>query len=145
MASVRGCEIPEGLFYDIENNIWARLEDNGELRVGMTAYGASLAGSIVAFTPKKAGKEVRQFKSCGTVESGKWVGPIRAPASGEITAVNDTALADPEIINRDPYGHGWLLTIRPDDWPGEAQSLQAGADAVKAFEAKMEADGFGGC
>jgi glycine cleavage system H protein len=145
MGVVRGCNLPEDLYYHIENNIWARREPDGSFTVGLTAYASSLAGQIVSFTPKKVGKDVKKDKSCATVESGKWVGPVKSPASGIIEAVNDAVQAKPGLINEDPYGQGWLVRVRPDNWDADSADLKTGPDALTAFEAKMAAEGFGGC
>ena len=145
MADVRGCSIPDDLNYSVENNVWARLEGDGNVTVGMTSYAASLAGQIVSFTPKKVGKDVQKDKSCATVESGKWVGPAKSPVGGEVTEVNDAVAANPGLINSDPYGKGWLVKIKPGDWAADSSGLVTGAAASAAFEAKMNADGFAGC
>jgi len=145
MGTVRGCDIPEDLSYNVENNVWARREDDGTVTIGMTAYAAALAGQIVSYTPKKVGKSVKKDKSCATVESGKWVGPAKSPVAGEVVAVNDAVSANPGLINEDPYGEGWLVKIQPSDWDADSAGLVSGADAIAAFEAKMEADGFDGC
>ena len=145
MGSVRGCNVPDDLFYNVESNIWARPEADGTVIIGMTSYGCSLAGNIVSFTAKKPGREVKQDRSCGTVESGKWVGPIKAPVAGEILAVNEAAVADPTLINKSPYGEGWLIRLKPDDWDGQRDVLATGTEALARFEAKMDEDGFGGC
>jgi len=145
MGAVRGCEIPEDLHYNIENNVWVRREDDGTVAVGMTSYAANLAGEIVSYTPKKVGKAVKQDKSVATVESGKWVGPVKTPVGGEVTETNEAVAGNPGLINKDPYGDGWLVKIKPDDWDGESGDLKTGQDALSGFEAKMEADGFGGC
>jgi glycine cleavage system H protein len=145
MGAVRGCDIPEDLLYNIESNVWVRKEADGTATIGLTSYACSLAGQIVSYTPKKVGKSVKQDKSCATVESGKWVGPAKTPVGGEVVATNDAVTAKPGLINEDPYGEGWLVRIKPDDWDGESSALKTGADALSAFEAKMDADGFGGC
>jgi len=145
MGAVRGCNIPEDLYYNVENNVWARREDDGTVTIGMTSYACSLAGQIVSYTPKKVGKDVKQDKSCATVESGKWVGPVKAPVSGEVTAINDAVSGNPGLINEDPYGDGWLVKMKPNDWDGESGGLVTAGDALSTFESKMEADGFGGC
>jgi glycine cleavage system H protein len=145
MGAVRGCNIPEDLMYSIDNNVWVRQESDGTATVGLTSYAGSLAGQIVSYTPKKVGKEVKKDKSCATVESGKWVGPAKTPVTGEIVAINDAVAAKPGLINEDPYGEGWLVKIKASDWDGESGDLKTGADALAAFEAKMDADGFGGC
>ena len=145
MGAVRGCDIPEDLMYNVENNVWVRKESDGTATVGLTSYACSLAGTIVSYTPKKVGKAVKKDKSCTTVESGKWVGPAKTPVTGEVTESNDKVAANPGLINEDPYGEGWLIKLKPEDWDGETADLKTGSDALAAFEAKMEADGFGGC
>ncbi|MDH5300919.1 MAG: glycine cleavage system protein GcvH [Gammaproteobacteria bacterium] len=145
MGDVRGCKIPDDLSYSVDNNVWVRKEADGNVTVGMTSYAASLAGQIVSYTPKKVGKDVKKDKSCATVESGKWVGPAKSPVSGEVTAVNDAVSASPGTINADPYGAGWLVKIKPENWDGDSADLVTGAAALAAFEAKMNADGFAGC
>lgn len=145
MGTVRGCEIPEDLYYNVENNVWARKEDDGSVTIGMTAFAAALAGDLVAYTPKKAGKSIKKDKSAATVESGKWVGPVKTPVAGEVTATNDQVANDPSLVNRDPYGDGWLAKLDPADWDGDTADLVTGQDALDAFEKKMDADGFDGC
>lgn len=145
MGAVRGCNIPEDLLYNVDNNVWVRKEGDGSVTVGLTSYACSLAGQIVSYTPKKVGKSVKADKSCATVESGKWVGPAKTPVAGEVTETNDKVAANPGLINEDPYGEGWLVKLTPSDWDGDSASLKTGGDALSAFEAKMEADGFGGC
>lgn len=145
MATVKGCNLPDDLFYNVENNVWARREADGTVSVGMTAYACALAGQIVSFTPKKAGKAIEQNKSVSTVESGKWVGPVKAPVSGEVVAVNDALGGKPATINADPYGAGWMVKMKPSNWDAESATLVTGAAAAAAFEAKMTAEGFAGC
>jgi glycine cleavage system H protein len=145
MAAVRGCEIPEQLLYNIENNVWVRRESDGTATVGLTSFAGSLAGQIVSYTPKKVGKPVKKDKSCATVESGKWVGPAKTPVSGDVVEINAAVTANPGLINADPYGQGWLVRIQPENWDGEITDLKTGPDALAGFEAKMQADGFGGC
>lgn len=145
MTAVRGCNIPDELAYNIENNAWARKESDGSVTVGVTSYACSLAGEIVSYTPKKIGKAIDKDKSCATVESGKWVGPVKSPIAGEVTAVNNTVSATPGLINKDPYGQGWIIKLKPANWDADSAALKTGADAAKAFEAKMDTDGFKGC
>ena len=145
MASAKNCNLPDDLYYNVENNVWARREADGTVTVGMTAYACALAGEIVAYTPKKIGRTVELNKSLATVESGKWVGPVKTPASGEVVAVNDSLASTPKGINADPYGSGWLVKLKPANWDAESASLLTGAAVAPAFQAKMDADGFAGC
>jgi glycine cleavage system H protein len=145
MASVKNCNLPDDLYYNVESNVWARKEADGTVTIGMTAYACALAGEVVAYTPKKVGRSVELNKSAATIESGKWVGPVKTPVSGEVAAINDAVSANPKSINADPYGNGWLVRLKPSNWDGDAASLVTGAAAMSAFEAKMAADGFAGC
>lgn len=145
MATVKGCNIPDDLYYDVENNVWVRREGDGTLTIGMTTYAAALAGQILTCTPKKVGRSVEQNKSAATVESGKWVGPVRAPVAGEVVAVNSALASAPGTINTDPYGSGWMIRLKPANWDSESERLVTGPAAATAFEAKMNAEGFAGC
>ena len=145
MPTVKGCNLPDDLLYDVENQIWFKELGDGTVRLGMTAVATAMAGKLVAYTPKSVGKEVKAGKSCATVESGKWVGPAKTAAGGTVVAINDALTATPSLANSDPYGEGWLLVLRPEDWDGAKGSLVPGAQVAAPYEAKMIADGFAGC
>jgi len=145
MAEVRGCQLPDELLYDVDNHIWFKELDDGNVRLGMTTVATAMAGQLVAFTPKKVGREVQAGKSCATVESGKWVGPAKSAAAGEIVAVNEELVAKPTLANEDPYGAGWLVILKPVDWAAAKGTLVPGTQVAGPYEAKMNADGFAGC
>jgi glycine cleavage system H protein len=145
MPVVRGCEMPDDLLYDVDNHIWLKELDDGNVRIGMTTVATAMAGQLVAFTPKKVGRAVQAGKSCATVESGKWVGPAKSAAGGEVVAVNDELVAKPGLANDDPYGAGWMVVIKPEDWAAVKATLTPGAQVAAKYEAKMDADGFAGC
>ncbi len=144
MANVRGCELPDELLYDVDNHVWFTEEDDGTVKLGMTTIATALAGELVAFTPKKVGRKVRPGKSCATVESGKWVGPAKSVAGGEVVAVNEALAENPSLANDDPYAN-WMVKIKPDDWDGVKGQLTPGSEVSGPYEAKMDADGFEGC
>src|SRR5271157_5932952 len=123
MPIVRGCNLPDDLLYDVENHTWFKELDDGNVRLGMTTIATALAGRLVAVTPKKVGRSVDAGKSCATVESGKWVGPAKSAAAGNIMAVNDKLVETPTLANDDPYGAGWLIILKPDDWASIKPSL----------------------
>jgi glycine cleavage system H protein len=145
MPIVRGCNLPDDLLYDVENNIWYRENGDGTLTLGMTAVAAAMAGPLVAFTPKKAGRPVNEGKSCATVESGKWVGPAKIAFDAEVLETNDDLVANPKLASSDPYGAGWMAKVKAIDWPGAKAKLIPGADVAGPYEAKMAADQFKGC
>lgn len=145
MPTVRGCHLPDDLYYDVDNHIWFREQPDGTVKLGMTTVATAMAGQLVAFTPKKVGRDVQAGKSCATVESGKWVGPAKSAAAGEIVAVNDDLVAKPSLANEDPYDAGWLVVLRPADWAAVKATLVPGSQVAAPYEAKMAADGFAGC
>ena len=145
MPFVRGCELPDDLLYDVENNMWYREESDGTVTAGMTAVALALAGQLVAVTPRKAGRGVQAGKSCATIESGKWVGPAKLAFDAEVAVVNDALVADPKLANAEPYGNGWLLRVKPADWAAARSSRTPGTAVAAPYEAKMTADSFAGC
>ena len=144
MANVRGCELPDDLLYDVENHVWFTEESDGVIKLGMTTIATALAGELVAFTPKKIGRKVRPGKSCATVESGKWVGPAKSVAGGEVIEVNEALVENPSLANDDPYGN-WMVKIKSDNWDEVKGQLVKGSEVSAPYEAKMDADGFEGC
>jgi glycine cleavage system H protein len=145
MTVVRGCNLPDDLLYDVENHTWFSELPDGRVKLGMTTVATALAGEIVAFTPKRVGRSVEAGKSVATIESGKWVGPAKSAAAGEVVEVNEAMVAKPNIANDDPYGAGWLVILQPVDWASVKPTLTPGTDVAAPYAAKMDADGFAGC
>ncbi|HRD76246.1 MAG TPA: glycine cleavage system protein H [Hyphomicrobiaceae bacterium] len=145
MPVVKGCNLPDNLLYDVDNHIWFDEQPDGTVKLGMTTIATAMAGQLVAFTPKKVGRSVDAGKSCATVESGKWVGPAKSAAAGEVVKINDDLVASPHIANQDPYTQGWFIILRPTDWASVKATLTPGAAVAPKYEAKMQADGFAGC
>lgn len=139
MAKVRGCDIPEDRYYWVEKHTWARLEVDGTVTIGITDVAQKLAKGIVNATPKDIGRTVQKGKSAGTLESGKWVGPVTSPITGEIIAVNEEMKSKPALINSDPYSAGWFVRIKPLDWAGESVVLVPADAVVAAYQKFMEA------
>ena len=138
MATVRGCNIPEDRYYWVEKHAWARLEVDGTVTIGITDVAQHMAKGIINATPKDVGRTVQKGKSVGTLESGKWVGPVTSPVTGEIVVVNEAVKARPALINDDPYGEGWFVRVKPADWAGESASLVTNEAAVAAYQKFME-------
>lgn len=145
MAVVRGCNLPDDLLYDVDNNIWYRENPDGTVTLGMTMVATGMAGQLVAYTPKRVGKTVDAGKSCATVESGKWVGPAKIAFEAEVVETNETLNGNPKLANSDPYGEGWMLKVKPVDWASAKASLLPGSQVAGPYEAKMAADAFAGC
>lgn len=120
---------PPELHYLIEPQVWARVEPDGRVTAGITALGAKLAGEIYMCRPKGAGVMLEQGRSMAVVELAKSIVSVKAPLSGEVVAVNARLAREPEIINHDPYGEGWLLVLQPSRLTDELAALVTG-DAV---------------
>lgn len=142
MATANNCNVPEDLFYWVREHVWVRPEDDGTITIGMTDAAQHLAGIIVTATPKEAGKKVKKGKSSGTVESGKWVGPIKSPVDGEIVAANEAIIKNPKLLNEDPYGQGWFIRVRPADWETAKADLVTGPHAVAEYEVFLKEEGI---
>lgn len=124
--------LPGDLRYDSHHQ-WARWEDP-EWRCGVTAWQAEAAGDMVFIGLPVVGSRVRAGEELGSVESGKWVSSLFAPVAGVITAVNGALVDDPALVNRSPYGEGWVFTIHPSE---ELVGLSAEgyAEVIRAEEA----------
>ncbi len=116
MATIRNCELPDDLLYDIEHDLWARPEED-DLVLGLTDVGQTRAGTIqhVSFTKRALGGAVGPGESIAVLESAKWVGPVTAPLAGTVMATNNDLLEHPKLVNLEPYGRGWIVRLRPVD------------------------------
>lgn len=135
-------DVKEGFFYT-KTHQWYDPETK---KVGLTAYAAEQLGEI-SFVDVEGleGAELTQVEMSGdeptsdpidaTVESSKAVGDIYSPVSGKVTTINNDLMDEPEKINEDPYGAGWLYEIEPSNWDGEKGNLLSAAD-YKSFTAE---------
>ena len=111
---------PEDLRYHPEHD-WARI-DGDTATFGVTWYAQDALGEVVFYEPPEVGKEVRKDEAYAEVESVKAVSDVYAPLSGEVTEVNSALAENPEKINEDPYGEGWMVKVKLSD-PSEVDSL----------------------
>jgi glycine cleavage system H protein len=124
---------PEDLRYHAEHD-WVRM-DGDEATFGVTWYAQDSLGEVVFFDPPEVGATTTKDQPYTEVESVKAVSDVIAPLSGEIVAVNSAAAENPELINTDPYGEGWLVKVKLSD-PAELDAL---LDA-SAYTAMLEDD-----
>ena len=111
---------PDDLKYHKEHD-WARIEDD-EAVLGITWFAQDALGELVHYEPPNEGDTITRDSAYGEVESVKAVSDVIAPLSGEVIEVNQKVVDEPETVNADPYGDGWLVRIRLAD-PSEADSL----------------------
>jgi glycine cleavage system H protein len=101
---------PEDLKYTPEHE-WVRSGNGRTVRIGVTEYAADQLGDIVYVSLPTVGEEVAAGDACGELESTKSVSDLFCPVDGTVTAVNEQLTSNPEIINSDPYGDGWLFQV----------------------------------
>jgi glycine cleavage system H protein len=123
---------PDNLRYTAEHE-WVEVTASGTFRVGITDYAQDSLGDIVYVSTPAVDESVTAGSQCGEVESTKSVSDIFAPVSGTISARNDALDANPELINADPYGAGWMIEISPAD-PTSFEALLTAA----AYQALVE-------
>jgi len=132
------CDIPEDLTYDIERDVWIRFD--GEIAtLGMTDVAQTRCGKIAAISFRDVGKKIAQAKALATIESAKWVGLFPAPFSCELVETNENGFArDILITNKDPYGIGWLVKVRPTNLEAESSHLVTGDAATERYKERIK-------
>ena len=123
---------PEDLKYTPEHE-WLKAGDDGPVRVGITDFAQDQLGDIVYVQLPEVGSKVRAGDPCGELESTKSVSDLFAPVNGTVTAVNEALADQPDLVNSDPYGEGWLLDLEVED----AAEVEALMDA-DTYQAQLD-------
>lgn len=132
---VKEYDFPDDLYYD-KYHYWARVE--GDVVVmGTTDFASKLAGDITFVDVPEEDDELTQGKPFGSIESGKWVGRVYAVVSGSVAEGNEELEDEPELINADCYGKGWICKITPNDLEGDLKELLKGEDYWNWAEAEI--------
>lgn len=142
---INGCVIVKDLYYAVEDNTWIRVNDDGTVTIGMTDIAQSMAGPILHAKTKSVGTARKKGRPIATVESGKWVGPVKSPVTGEIVEVNEGLVSDAQLMNRSPYKDGWVVKMKAGNLDEDILDLVTGDDAVTAYKDKIEKDGIEEC
>ena len=108
-------EIPDDLFYTVEHEYVARTGDPAVVRIGITDYAQGELGDVVFVNLPKPGDRLEAHQAFGTIEAVKAVSELYSPVAGAVDEVNSALDGDPATVNRDPYGAGWMISIRMDD------------------------------
>ena len=127
--------VPEDLHYSKDHE-WVRVKD-GIALVGITDYAQNSLGDVVYVELPKVNDEFATNESFGSVESVKAVSEVFSPVSGTVVEVNTTLSDEPEKVNEDPYGEGWMIRIRMSN-PGEVDSLLTAAEYEDFTKAETE-------
>ena len=126
-------ELPGDLLYTNDHE-WLRREDDGSVTVGITDHAQSALGDLVYVELPEVDQEVEAGGDMAVVESVKAASDVYAPIAGTVVAVNDALSDDPEVINNDPYGEGWIVRLEPGGDEGELLS----PDAYQALLDELE-------
>ncbi|MHB1276596.1 MAG: glycine cleavage system protein H [Candidatus Humimicrobiaceae bacterium] len=131
-------EFPEDLYYE-KNHFWGKILEDGNVLFGATDYFQKMAGEVVYIELPMKGSKVEQGKSVSSLESGKWVGRVFAPFSGEIIELNGELEDSPELINEACYTDGWIGKIKPSSKEAEiANLMKTGPDFEKFIKEEIE-------
>jgi glycine cleavage system H protein len=125
-------KVPAELLYT-ESHEWISVEDDGSVRIGITDHAQEALGDLVFVELPEAGSGYAQGDACAVVESVKAASDIYTPISGEVVSVNEALENDPELINSDPYGDGWLFSITVEA-PSELENLMKAEAYAGALE-----------
>lgn len=133
-----GFDYPDDLHYWLERDMWARRLPDGLVQVGITAFGVHISGAFFMCRPKAVGTVLEQGQTVAVVELNKSVVTVKTPVSGIVRATNPLLADTPEIIEREPYGQGWLVTLEPTRWDGDLPLLHHGAVLAAAATKRMQ-------
>ena len=137
MAEIEGYNMPDELYYHKEH-AWARVEDDGNVTVGMNDMFQKTSGDIVSVDLPMEGDEVEQEETVGKVQSSKWIGKLISPVAGEVVEVNEELDSDSSLVNTDPYGEGWILKITPSNLEEDLGKLMKGDAVVPWLKGEIE-------
>jgi glycine cleavage system H protein len=138
ITEVAGFGVALDRAYDPSGHFWVAMVSDDRARIGMDALGIETSGTIAQLAFLPLGEQLKRGEAFGSLEAAKFVGPLTSPLSGEVVATNDAVVGDPALLERDPYGEGWLIELALAE-PPELGELISGADAIPAwFAAEVE-------
>ncbi len=133
---IEGCEFPDALLYDVESNVWAKLE-GGVARIGINTILSWLSGGFTSVT-FKPNATIARGKILGAVDGLRHFDVVRSPLSGELEEFNQALIAEPRVLNRDPYGAGWFAKVKPLHVDKEIRFLENASEAQEGLVRKLK-------
>ena len=137
MTTIKGYNLPDELYYH-KDHAWVKLEDDNKVRIGMSDFYQKTAGDTTYIDLPFEGDDVEQGETCGKIQSAKWVGKFVSPLSGEILEINEELEDDCTLINNDPYGEGWIMTMEPSNLEEELKDLYHGDTIEEWLKKEIE-------
>lgn len=133
MAQYKDVTLPDDLYYDAKEHIWARVEGN-RVAVGLDGFGLKASGGNPQYIKlKPAGGKAIRSKPFGSIEAGKYIGPLKAPVNGIIAEVNEEVKEKPGLVDEDNYGKGHFIVIEADNLEADLKELVSGADNIQSW------------
>ena len=127
--------VPADLRYT-KSHEWVRTLGDGTVEIGITDHAQHALGDLVFVEVPDAGRTVKADEPCAVVESVKAASDVYAPIAGQITAGNPRLAAEPEVVNTDPYGEGWLMRLKPAAGALAAAALLTAADYQRVLDSE---------
>jgi glycine cleavage system H protein len=127
--------VPADLKYT-KSHEWVRTLDDGSVEIGITDHAQHALGDLVFVEVPEAGRALKANEPCAVVESVKAASDVYAPLAGEVTAGNERLAQEPEMVNAEPYGSGWLMRLKPAPGALSAAALLSAADYQKLLDAE---------
>jgi glycine cleavage system H protein len=138
IVEVAGFGVALDRAYDGTGHFWISMIGPDRARIGMDALGVETSGTLAQLAFLPVGDHLKRGEAFGSLEAAKFVGPLTSPLSGTVSATNDAVVADPALVERDPYGAGWLVELELAE-PGELADLVSGSQPIRVwFEAEVE-------
>jgi glycine cleavage system H protein len=137
VAKYEEIELPDELYYDRKEHIWVRVEGE-RVRVGIDAFGQKAAGTVAYVKIKPAGAKVIKGRAFGSLEAGKYIGPMKSPINGKIVEVNEALLKTPSLINTSPFEEGWCVVVEPTNLEDDLKTLVHGEEVQSWLEAEYK-------
>jgi len=127
--------VPADLKYT-KSHEWVRALGDGSVEIGITDHAQHALGDLVFVEVPQAGRALKANEPCAVVESVKAASDVYAPLAGEVTAGNERLTQEPEVVNTEPYGAGWLLRLKPAPGALSAAALMSAPDYQKLLDAE---------
>lgn len=136
MVEYKGCRVPEDLMYNLEYHTWVKID--GEIAtLGITEPAQAYSGEVIFIKIKDGGTKLQKGSILATVESAKFMGPVRTPLSGTVAEVNAAVKSTPTLINSDCYSN-WVAKIKPEKLNDEVGTLVSGKEAGEKYKPIIE-------
>lgn len=134
---LHGFDFPDHLSYCLQRDLWCALERPDAVRVGISSLGVALSGNFFMCRPKAPGTELARGATLAVAEVNKSIITIKSPVAGVVLEVNPLLAEQPEILENDPYGQGWLVLLRPLAWAADLSHLAHGPGLAAALQARL--------